>query len=264
MNNKIGLFILFAILFSCSGKNQFPPFQFEKVDLNQVQLLEIIPFAEVDSVNRLEKKNVLQNNLEQLVAIENQYFEKNESFNVGEFEGKWQQIQSEKEASDFDFQDLKTWFETTGTLLQITGEAKYAEEMQELLQNNFKYFAADSNKIKDVLEPYLFTKNVDHIHVNLFIPAEISYNHTLHGKVKIVQKTHFPEPGEMTLNFEMENEQYIELFVRIPSWAQGATVTVKNVKYIAPPGGYCQISKKWKNGDTVEIYFPSNKPVAGL
>ena len=51
----------------------------------------------------------------------------------------------------------------------------------------------------------------------------------------------------------------MEIYIRIPEWAEGATVVMQNVKYIAPPGDYCEIAKSWINGDLVEIHFPVEK-----
>jgi DUF1680 family protein len=57
----------------------------------------------------------------------------------------------------------------------------------------------------------------------------------------------------------METKRYIELFIRIPEWAEEATVIEKGVKYVATPGSYCQITRKWSEGDMVEINFPTEK-----
>jgi len=53
----------------------------------------------------------------------------------------------------------------------------------------------------------------------------------------------------------MEEIRYIEISIRIPDWARNATVTEKNVKYVATPGSYCFIARKWNSGDVIEIAF---------
>jgi len=93
----------------------------------------------------------------------------------------------------------------------------------------------------------------------MFIPSEISYSHSMGGEVKIWQETNYPQSGSVRVNFSMTEKQYIEVFIRIPSWAEDASVEVNGVKYFAPPGSFSKISKKWKEGDVVEIEFPISK-----
>ena len=79
------------------------------------------------------------------------------------------------------------------------------------------------------------------------------------GEVTFRQETDYPKSGSVKLYFGMTERRYIELFIRIPSWAEGTHVNVKGVKYFADPGSYCKILKKWKEGDVVDIEFPINK-----
>jgi DUF1680 family protein len=102
----------------------------------------------------------------------------------------------------------------------------------------------------------VLTKNGDHIYVNLFNPVEINYQHSLGGEVTFRQETTYPESGSVRLHFDNAENRYIELYIRIPEWAEGTSVVVKKVKYFTQPGSYCVIAKKWKQGDVVEIELP--------
>ena len=181
---------------------------------------------------------------------------KNNDFSLSSFENQWEQFY--KIANDKTLNEINTskWFKINGTLLQLTGDARYAEELEKLMYTGIP---GDSLQVTNWLAPYIYTKYVDHIHVNLFAPSEISYEHSLYGKVKIWQETGYPPSGNLQIHFSMEKERYIELFVRIPEWAEGATVIVHNVKYVTHPGEYCKIAKEWLEGDIVEIHFPMNK-----
>ena len=77
--------------------------------------------------------------------------------------------------------------------------------------------------------------------------------------MEITQETNYPESGKILIKFKMENKRYIELFIRIPEWAEGATVTEKGVKYVATSGSFCQIARKWNEGDFVEVNLPVDK-----
>ncbi len=45
---------------------------------------------------------------------------------------------------------------------------------------------------------------------------------------------------------------------RIPSFAAGASVKIngKPVDAKLPPGGYCELRRKWRNGEIVELTLP--------
>jgi DUF1680 family protein len=53
----------------------------------------------------------------------------------------------------------------------------------------------------------------------------------------------------MTLTCETNDARYLDVYIRIPEWAVNPTVAHGNVKYVAHPGEYCQISRKWKDKD---------------
>ena len=67
------------------------------------------------------------------------------------------------------------------------------------------------------IEPFVLTKNGDHIYVNLFNPVEINYQHSLGGEVTFRQETAYPESGSVRLHFDNAENRYIELYIRIPN-----------------------------------------------
>ncbi len=242
--------LLFSI-FSCSREEKFPPIHFERISTDAVKLKASLVSSEASKKSALENTLGQDKKLSELLQWRQFYVERDERFNLVEFEEEWGIVK--RNFQPISETQLMEWIETTGYLMELTGKAIYAEELEDLiLKREFEI----TGETENLLKTYIFTKNVDHIQVNLFVNSEIIYNHTLGGKTKITIETDYPESGKVYLKFEMEERRYIEVFVRIPSWAEGTTVTVKNVKYIAPPGGYCQIAKKWREGDLVEIEFP--------
>ncbi len=258
MNDRALLIIILFFVFSCSKQSKIPILLTDKVSLDNVHLLEK-SLSFTDEINGDSSHNFIQNqDFAAITNMENKYFAGDKSFDIDSLKAVYKRIKSED--SKFGYEDAKNWFDVNGLLLQLTGNAIYAEEMERLVFTNLKKIPQDKREEteKQVL-PYIFTRNVDHIHLNIFVPSVISYEHSLHGKVKIAQKPDFRETGDFTLHFSMEKTQYIELFIRIPLWAEGATVTVKKVKYFTAPGEYCQIAKKWKEDDIVEVHFPYDK-----
>jgi DUF1680 family protein len=73
-------------------------------------------------------------------------------------------------------------------------------------------------------------------------------------------ETDYPKSGKMLLRINLEKKRYAEINIRIPEWAEGTTVKVKGVKFLANPGEYCQVAKSWLNDDVIEINFPQPPP----
>jgi hypothetical protein len=255
MKFKYLFYALVVVVFSsCKHQVKFPDLVTEKVAMGNVNFEDDFPRkSEIYPGNDAEKKTSLP---ESLLQFKQQYVQRSETFDLNSFQQEWQNFKAQNDITDLGEQNLKNWFDVTGFLLQLTGDETFAAELERIVWSGFVGIAAGLPD--SVFSPYIFTKNVDHIHLNLFLPAEISYEHTLGGAVKIAQQTNFPKSGSIRLNFSMEIKRYIEVFVRIPTWAEGASVTVKGVKYFAQPGEYCIIAKKWKEGDVVEIELPMN------
>lgn len=251
--------LLIVFLISC-GYNKFAEPVTQRVKSDNVKLNDVFFETEVarrDTISGGKKYNF---RLDSLMSFLTKYEAKAADFNIENYRENWDSTLERMKAVDIGAETAKNWFRVTGRLFELTGKAKYSEELERVVYTDFKRNLAE-NEIEELVEPYVYTKYVDHVHVNLFVPSQISYSHSMGGDVKIWQETGYPESGSVFVKFSLTEKQYIELFVRIPSWADDASVEVKGVKYIAPPGGYCKIAKKWKEGDVVEIEFPiSEKP----
>lgn len=256
--NRIVFLFFLLFIFSCSQNEQFPAKNSEKVNLDKLlvhsPILRADGFLSPDSLVNFDNENKLT----ELIQLKLWYDEKNPDFNLDKLESLWKILRDER--GGFNINVLKNWIEVTGFLLEITANEIYANELETIVYSSFSGFSeSEAREIENLLTPFIYTKNVDHIYVNLFLNSTIKYDHTLKGAVEITQETDFPKSEKIQINFKMENKRYIELYIRIPEWAEGATVTEKGVKYIAVPGTYCLIARKWKEGDFVEIVFPNEK-----
>jgi hypothetical protein len=256
-NRIVFAFLLFIIL-SCSQKEQFPSKQSEKVTLDNV----VLNSSFISETKKVTVDSVHLNNfgkeLKELLKYKQWFEEQNTNFDLDKMESLWGNLKSER--INFNFEGVTSWISVTGFLLEITENTKYAEELERIAyQNNSSFSESEIKEIENQLIPFIFTKNVDHIHVNLFANATIKYNHTLNGAVEITQETNILDSAKIQIKFKMEIKRYIELYIRIPEWAEGATVTEKGVKYVTHPGEYCQITRKWGEGDVVEIILPTER-----
>jgi len=81
-------------------------------------------------------------------------------------------------------------------------------------------------------------------------------------EVSITQKTDYPWSGDITISVEPKSPAEFSLMLRIPSWAQGASVVVKSggekkfEKSRLPVGEYFDLKRNWLAGDTVELSLP--------
>jgi DUF1680 family protein len=93
--------------------------------------------------------------------------------------------------------------------------------------------------------------------VNLFFASEVNWREK---GITLRQETRFPEEAGTRLVIQTKSPTHFTLNVRIPYWADGATVTV-NGKPFQPnqklePSSYAKIDRTWKNGDRVEVKLP--------
>ncbi len=77
-------------------------------------------------------------------------------------------------------------------------------------------------------------------------------------RITIQEMTEYPFRGDIRLDItELEREGLFPLVVRIPAWAEGATVQVGGEDALAAaPGQYHRIERIWKEGDYVRVHLP--------
>lgn len=234
MKSKYVVFYMFLFLISCIGSNpNFSPEKHTKRgEGRSVQVTEAVDDSAVHA----------------LYLFVDRYERGVGSFDLEEFEMKWQHLSETKEQELKDSTDYKLWIEITGTLLEFTQKEKYAAELEMV--------CGQYPELSEWLAPFVITRNLDDIYLNLFMPFEYTYTHSMGGAVSIKQELEIYDGGTVRLHLGMTERRYVAVYVRIPAWTKGATVSVKNVKYFAEPGSYCKIMKKWKEGDVVEIQLP--------
>ena len=99
--------------------------------------------------------------------------------------------------------------------------------------------------------------NEQSLWVNLFFASEV---HWREKSVVIRQETRFPEEPGTRLIIQTKSPNHFTLNVRIPYWAENASVTV-NGKRFQPnekltSSSYAKVDRTWKNGDHVEVKLP--------
>ena len=140
------------------------------------------------------------------------------------------------------------WAELNVKLLKLSGEVRFGDAIEDLLYKS-QAPALSEKRLKSII----YTHVDDQIFINIIAPSSFNYQHTTGGNVRFVQTTGYPESNEMTLTCETGDVRYMDVYIRIPSWAVNPTVTHGNVKYVAHPGEYCEVYRKWNNGDEISV-----------
>jgi Uncharacterized protein conserved in bacteria len=144
--------------------------------------------------------------------------------------------------------EIRQWADINIRLLKMTEDVSFGDELEKLLYSK-KQASLTGQQVKSVIYSHLDDK----IFVNLLGSSSVTHHHTTGGSLTLIQQTSFPESNEMTLSVETGDVRFLDVFIRIPSWAQNPTAQLGNVKFVANPGEYCEISRKWKNGDQIHI-----------
>lgn len=259
-------------LFACnSGKNQLTVINSESFHEKQIQLDgQIQTRLLVDSLNPEASFDVLNQQavggkLDELVNLAEQVKQtKSDSLWV-QFKAEWEDfrtkyvgkdgIPGDQSAGEIDSiakaeSELlaQKWADLNKNLLQFSGEGIFGDAIEQVLYN------LDTPVLTDkFLKSIVFTHIFDQIFVNILASSTLEHYHTTGGTIKLIQKTNYPESNEMTLTSKCSDVRYLDVFIRIPSWAENPTVQLGNVKYVCHPGEYCQISRKWNDGDEITV-----------
>lgn len=179
-------------------------------------------------------------------------------------------------------------------MLQLTGEARFAEVMENALYNGMlpglsldgeRFFyqnpLADAGKHRRTpwfecsccppniarmlasLPAYFCSRSEKALWLHLY--AECTIEAELDGSpFRLRQETECPWDGEVLLTFEVAPEGECSLFVRIPGWSAGAALTLNGEPLSAEPqpGTYFEVRRVWRKGDTLRLSL--RMPIARL
>lgn len=179
-----------------------------------------------------------------------------------------------------------SWIQLNRELLAITGEAKYADEIEKSAYNdllgaqapagdNWCYYSFPNGKrvyttywrcckssgpwaLEELPQSaYGVTASGD-LAVNLYGPGRATLVTPQAGRVQIEQVTRYPFDGAIQLTVTPERAACFALLVRIPSWAEQATVQVNGVPcpIDSTPNTFASVEREWRAGDVVTLEFP--------
>ena len=87
-------------------------------------------------------------------------------------------------------------------------------------------------------------------------PSEVKIN-VGNSQVTVIEKTDYPFKGDIEFEIRTSSPVAFPISLRIPSWAEGAEVTLNREKTIpAKPGNFHTITKRWENEDRIILNLP--------
>jgi uncharacterized protein len=84
------------------------------------------------------------------------------------------------------------------------------------------------------------------------------------ARLEMIEETDYPFDGKVRLKLKLEKSARFPLVLRIPQWADGATVQVNGASQEAPRGGaFYTLAREWADGDEVCIEMPMRVRLLG-
>ena len=94
--------------------------------------------------------------------------------------------------------------------------------------------------------------------MNLYGGNDLDTQLTDGSQIQLSQTTRYPWDGSVTITIQACKDEPFELRLRIPGWAEGATIEVNGhdagVEVI--PGTYASLQRRWQAGDVVAVDIP--------
>ena len=112
------------------------------------------------------------------------------------------------------------------------------------------------------LPGYFYSTSKDGVYVHLYDNSLLDWHLEDGTPLKVQQKTNYPWDGEVQLAVTPAEPHEFTVYVRIPWWAEGASVAVNGKPQSGiKPGEYLPLQRMWRSGDTVRLNFPMSTEV---
>lgn len=179
-------------------------------------------------------------------------------------------------------------FKLTRYLLRVTRDARYGDSMERVMYNtvlgakplrtdgstfyysdyNFharkvysdRRWACCSGTLPQVAADYginSYLRDASGVFVNLYIPSTARWTQG-GAKVSLTQKSSYPFESQITMEVAVSQPTEFEINLRIPAWADGATLAVNGQRWkeSMTPGSFAKVRRQWKTGDHLELELP--------
>lgn len=106
------------------------------------------------------------------------------------------------------------------------------------------------------LDAYVATADADGIQLHQYAPAEISTVLDDGRTVALRVETEYPASGTVRVVIENDADEPWGLSLRVPAWAEGATVQAPGADAVPAEPGVVTVRRAFRRGDVVELTLP--------
>lgn len=178
-----------------------------------------------------------------------------------------------------------TWIKLGQQLLRLTGEAKYADAVEQAYYNALlgslghgglhwaKYTPlvgerkpgsgqcgmgmncceASGPRGLFNLPQHLVMNSTKGIHVNYYVPGIYEGQGPKGNPIWLTQETDYPRTGKIRLQLKLTKPEDFVLSLRVPEWSRATSITVNGEKVSQVHTGIVEIKRTWATGDQVEL-----------
>jgi uncharacterized protein len=185
-------------------------------------------------------------------------------------------------------------FKLTRYLLRVTRDSRYGDSMERVMYNtvlgslpleadgrtyyysdyNFKgrkvyhaqRWACCSGTLPQVAADYrinTYLRDAQGVYFNLYIPSTVRWTQGS-TQIALTQKSKYPYDGSIQLEVKASQAAEFAVNLRIPAWAENASLLVNGKREAAQAGSFARVSRKWKDGDRIELELPLTIRVEAL
>jgi DUF1680 family protein len=178
-----------------------------------------------------------------------------------------------------------TWIKLCQQLLRLTGEAKYADAIEQSFYNALlgamkrdgsdwaKYSPLSGQRLEGSEQcgmglnccgasgprglftmPLTVVMQADNgLQVNFFMAGAFSLQTPGHQAVVVYQETDYPKSGKIEMKIGLSKPETFTLKIRIPEWSSQTILRVNGKPVIVVPGENNAIKQEWKEGDRITM-----------
>ncbi|MCC6126481.1 MAG: glycoside hydrolase family 127 protein [Pirellulales bacterium] len=180
-----------------------------------------------------------------------------------------------------------TWIQFNAQLLRLTGEARFAEQLERTVYNqlpgaqrpngeDWGYYVQMEGKKPyagklainccqssgprgvALIPTFAATTDADGIVVNLFDAGTANLRLRSGKRVKLKIDSMYPADGKVVISVDPAEAGEFAAKLRIPDWCKNAALKIADepAKNLVSAVGYVEIKRTWKPGDKIELTLP--------
>jgi len=177
-------------------------------------------------------------------------------------------------------------FKLTRYLLRVTRDPRYGDSMERMMYNTIlgalplesdgrTFYYSDYNfsgkkvysdhgwpccsgTMPQVAADYrinAYFRDAQDVFVNLYIPSSVRWTDD-GAQICLTQQGEYPYEPRVTFEVKTSKAAKFAVNLRIPAWAEGASVAVNGKHEAAVAGSFARVERKWKSGDRIELELP--------